>query len=248
MQNIAIVVPCYNEEDRLAPDDFLRFVQEEDTVSFIFVDDGSKDGTKQVIEQMCRSAPGRISSVYLTENRGKGWAVRQGFMKAFTANYQAIGYWDADLATPLREIMAFSRQLDAGQVDMVLGSRVRLLNRNIQRNSMRHYLGRFFATFVSLILGLTIYDSQCGAKLFKNSTDLQKVFEPPFVTNWVFDVEILARFMVLRRNAGLSSIAEIACEFPLQEWKDVQGSKVQVKDFFIAVYELMKIATIMKND
>jgi dolichyl-phosphate beta-glucosyltransferase len=123
-------------------------------------------------------------------------------------------------------------------LQMVLGSRVRLLGRRIERRAARHYLGRLFATVVSWMLGLPVYDTQCGAKLFRVSPEMRGVFERPFLSRWIFDVEILARWgqSVRARNAGWGIL-----EIPLREWRDVPGSKLRIKDFFRAALGLVEI-------
>lgn len=123
---------------------------------------------------------------------------------------------------------------------MVFGSRVRLLGRNIRRQPRRHYLGRVFATAVSTALSLPIYDTQCGAKIFRVTPDLKKVFSSPFLSKWIFDVEIIARFTKLRSEVG-SAIEDQIYEFPLESWEDVAGSKLSAQDFLIAASDLLKI-------
>ena len=96
----------------------------------------------------------------------------------------------------------------------------------------------YIATFVSMALRLPVYDTQCGAKLFRVSPEIRSLFETPFRSNWVFDVELLARLIRSRKESGGSPVAEAIYENPLQEWRDVAGSKVKAHDCIIALYEL----------
>ncbi len=119
-------------------------------------------------------------------------------------------------------------------VEMLLGARVQLLGRKIARRPLRHYLGRIFATAASCVLRLPVYDTQCGAKLFRASAEMRPVFENPFLTRWLFDVELLARMIVAGADDRIH-------EFPLSQWQDVAGSKVKAKDFFHAAWQLGRI-------
>ena len=129
-----------------------------------------------------------------------------------------VGYWDADLATPLEELEGFVAYaaMTAGRVDGVIGSRIYKLGSRIVRSYRRHVLGRCFATVAAMLLGLECYDSQCGAKLFRPDL-VDETFGEPFVSRWIFDVEILMRLRGRR-----------LVEYPLRQWADVQGSKVRV--------------------
>lgn len=246
MQKIAIVIPCYNEAYRICPDAFIDYDASDSRVHFIFVNDCSTDHTSAIINKLAKDYPARFSVVHLENNLGKAGAVRQGFLKAFSADFEAIGFWDADLATPLAEIEMFIEKLETSGIDIVIGSRVRLLGRPIERRAVRHYLGRIFATVASLVLGETVYDTQCGAKLFRNTKTLKQVFSEPFTVNWIFDIEILARY-ILQGRIEERSLGEFASEYPLQQWKDVAGSKLKGKDFLISAVEIIKIAKLMRK-
>lgn len=245
MQKTAIIVPCYNESKRLKINEFKKYLCEETSVSFIFINDGSKDNTLELINKLCSISPRQAICKSLEKNRGKAEAVRQGFLMAFDLGFQNIGYWDADLSTPLRLINGLCELLEEDKISIAMGSRVRLLGYRINRSTVRHYLGRIFATFTSLILGLHTYDTQCGAKIFRNNNELKTVFARPFLVNWIFDVEILARFKVIRKLHNLNLLQNTALEYPLDEWTDIGGSKVKFIDFFKAIKELTIIFLVL---
>jgi hypothetical protein len=118
-----------------------------------------------------------------------------------------------------------------------MGSRVKRLGSSIDRQLWRHLTGRIFATFASVISRLPVYDSQCGAKLFRRHA-AAIVFREPFVTQWLFDVEILVR---LRNRYGLNTVLQAVNEVPLKTWIDVGGSKWRVKRLLGIPVDLLKI-------
>jgi glycosyltransferase involved in cell wall biosynthesis len=237
-----IVIPCYNEAARLQVSTFRAFACTRPAVQFLFVDDGSTDRTWQVLEGLHQHDPQHFAIYHLAQNRGKAEAVRQGMLRAFEASPAYVGYWDADLATPLDTLVAFWELLHARpDLEMVCGARVQLLGRMIERSALRHYLGRVFATAASLTLGLRIYDTQCGAKLFRATPAIQALFQAPFATRWLVDIEILARLIQARRETDLPQAEDIIYEFPLPEWHDVAGSQVKAWDFAKGLCGLARI-------
>ncbi|ANM29008.1 family 2 glycosyl transferase [Acidobacteria bacterium Mor1] len=237
-----IVVPCYNEEKRLDEGAFLAYARAQQDTRFLFVNDGSTDGTAQVLDRLCRENPERLDALHLPHNSGKAEAVRRGVLHALDLGSRYVGYWDADLATPLEEIAHFSRVLDRRpDIDLVMGARVQLLGRSIQRKALRHYLGRACATAVSLALHLETYDTQCGAKLLRDTSEIRQVFEAPFIAGWIFDVEIIARMIAFRRRKGLPDVSRAIVEWPVETWNDVAGSKIKLRDYAVAAWNLGRI-------
>ncbi len=233
-----IVVPCYNEAERLPADAFLTFARDQDAIGFVLVDDGSTDGTGSRLEALRAGAPDRFSVLALTRNRGKAYAVRAGVQHALRQDPVYVGYWDADLATPLDEVLRFLAELERRpELGAVFGARVRMLGHEIERRALRHGLGRVFATAVARQLRLPVYDTQCGAKLFRVSDETRALFAEPFRSGWAFDVELLARWRLIVGDA----LRERVRELPLNRWRDVPGSKVRPLDFFRAWLELWRI-------
>lgn len=232
-----IVVPCYNESQRLDGDAFVAFAEKNDGISFLFVNDGSRDNTLEVLNALSQRHP-RMLVLDLEQNGGKAEAVRRGMLHAAT-ELQAdfIGFWDADLATPLSEIPRFIHIAASYDYKVVTGLRLLRLGAGVRRKKLRHYLGRCFATAASVMLGLPVYDTQCGAKLYRTEV-VPTLFTEKFVTRWLFDVEILARYIVAYgRTAATNEIYE----HPVFAWEDVAGSRLKFHDFFKAPMEMLKI-------
>ncbi|MCB9596226.1 MAG: glycosyltransferase [Sandaracinaceae bacterium] len=239
MARTVLIVPCYNEASRLDADAFVAGLDRVPGLWFRFVDDGSTDGTLEVLEALRRRAPERIAVTRCAKNGGKSEAVRQGVLAALRDDPpDYVGYWDADLATPLVEVPRFVERFAEGpDVRVVLGSRVRLLGHHIKRKMSRHVFGRGFATVVSTMLSLHVYDTQCGAKLFKVDADLEDAFGEPFMSRWVFDVELLVRLMIRWEAQGIEA-SHVVVEQPLARWEDVAGSKVSFADGLKAIAEV----------
>jgi dolichyl-phosphate beta-glucosyltransferase len=244
VESCTVVIPCYNEAARLRVDAYEAFLRSDvsDGIRLLFVNDGSRDGTLAVVGQLRAGFPDRVCVLDQQPNRGKAEAVRQGMLQVIAeGRYEVTGFWDADLATPLEQIRHFLDLMTARpELHLVLGARVRLLGHQIHRQPVRHYLGRCFATAVSLLLHLPVYDTQCGAKLFRITPELQQVLAEPFHSRWIFDVEILARYLAFHHGHSRELGAEMY-EYPLPEWSDVKGSKVRATDFLRAFVELATI-------
>lgn len=231
--SILLIVPCFNEANRL---DVESFKKAPSHIHFLFANDGSSDNTYEILQAL-KKTDSRFHVYNASKNSGKAgvlykafrWALEDGLIE----KYDWIGFWDADLATPLvavDQMLIYLEFYKNKEIDSIWGSRNSRLGSDIKRQTHRHYLGRIFVTITSVLLGVKAYDSQCGAKLFKKEA-AKIAFKEPFISRWIFDIEILLRL----KN-------KIIVEFPLLEWRDVPGSKVKVfKEIFRVFFDILKI-------
>jgi glycosyltransferase involved in cell wall biosynthesis len=239
---LALIVPCHNEAARLDPDAFLHFVKTHPGARLVLVDDGSVDGTGEVLERIRAAAPEAVTTLRHSSRRGKGEAVRAGMIAGIAQRPAFVGFVDADLATPLRAIDDFLAVLrDRPAVEFVLGARVMLMGRDIRRKATRHYLGRVFATAVSQALGLPVYDTQCGAKMLRVNAATASLFAQPFRSEWIFDVELIARYLRLPVATGEPGRRDRLYELVLPAWHDKPGSKLRWHDFARATVDLWHV-------
>lgn len=227
MPRCVVVVPCYNEAKRLQPDEFLRLARA--GVSLQLVDDGSQDDTFGVLCDLAAKEPESLHVLRLQVNSGKSEAVRRGLLAAIATGAPWVGFADADLATPVEEVVRLAAIAEQGKADAVLGSRIAMAGTQIDRHAIRHYFGRVFATAAAHVLQSRFYDTQCGAKFFRNTPGLSAALAAPFQSRWVFDVELLGRLLSGdESNRGLP--LEAFREVPLERWRDVPGTRIRPRD------------------
>ncbi len=241
-----ITIPCYNETKRLPFSEFVQDLSRSRWMNLCFVDDGSTDNTLELLAEIKTLFPDRVLIVPLAQNGGKAEAVRVGILNSLqTYSPEFVGFLDADLATPFFEIERFLEI--AGRftaIKMFSGCRFGRLGVNIERLWWRHYLGRIFATAASIVLSLSVYDTQCGAKVFR-SEEAAYLFSEPFSSRWFFDVEIFARMI---RRYGKNQAAKEIMEIPLETWKEREGSKVKLQSYLFAFLDLLKIYILYRRD
>lgn len=239
MQKICIVIPCYNEENRLPVEEFHNFLMASDSVYFYFINDGSKDNTSAILNSLQSRWSEKILVLNLARNYGKAEAVRRGVIESLKwKDFKYVGYFDADLSTPLSEIQFLLDQINQKEdYQIAFGSRVKRIGARIERNAIRHYPSRILATLIGMSLKLPVYDTQCGAKLMKAGI-IPEIFKLPFISRWFFDVEIFARII---RMFGLNNSLKIMIEVPLRQWIDVPDSKIRPTYLLKAPLELLKI-------
>jgi dolichyl-phosphate beta-glucosyltransferase len=230
---IVIVIPFYNEVKRVNHEGFIEIFTAFPQYNFLLVDDGSSDNTIAVLEEF-QSKCSSLEILKLDKNVGKAEAIRSAVLSISNADF--ISYYDADLATPFSELdtlIQFSVQHP--NYKMVMGARIKLIGNGVKRSLKRHYFGRIFATIVSqFVLKVAVYDTQCGAKVIDFQTAKQ-IFEQPFISKWLFDVELLKRLQKIH------NLKEVVKEIPLEKWEEIGNSKIKISDFLRIPFQLFQI-------
>lgn len=242
--NTCIVVPCYNEVIGIVIKEYATFLENYPTTMICFVNDGSTDNTLGVLNLIKQDFPQQIHIVSLLKNSGKAEAVRQGINYCNqNFSHQNIGYLDADLATTLEEFMEVCTYLKKDIV-FCFGSRIRKIGSTIERENSRFLIGRIIATFISQILDLKVYDTQCGCKVFTKDIALT-LFKKEFISKWLFDVEIFFRMkLIFGRDRAIQKMYEV----PLRSWIEKGNSKVKPTYFFKLWLDLYEISNKYKKN
>lgn len=234
---LCIIIPCYNEENRLPLLEFETFLSKNSETILCFVNDGSVDNTHEVLLKLKQKFDNNVSIVSYKDNVGKAEAVRRGVIYCNEKfSHDAIAYLDADLATSLEECVELSSYINSN-INFVFGSRIMIIGSVIVRNQYRFLIGRIIATFISKILKLKVYDTQCGCKIFTKALS-ETVFKDPFISKWLFDVEIFQRIILIY---GRDQVLNKMVEIPLKRWIDKDGSKVKMSYFFKMLKDLYLI-------
>ena len=237
MVHTAIIIPCYNESSRFPVNRFVSFLKKNFAASIYFVNDGSSDNTDSILEDLRIKFPKHINIINQDKNEGKAAAVRLGMKSAFKNNkFDRFAFLDADLSTSIEGCILLSEKVTK-ETCFVFGSRIKKLDNNIQRKAYRFIIGRVIATFISKMLRLPIYDSQCGCKIFTREW-ATLIFNEAFLTRWLFDVEIFYRLInIFGRNKIQTKILEV----PLSAWIDSENSKVSLFYGIKVWFDLLKI-------
>jgi len=236
MAQVTVIIPCYNEANRLPVQEYRKFLFNNTENNIVFVNDGSTDDTLGVLEQLRCEFSAQIHILHLPTNVGKAEAVRKGILSQTNSkNRDIIGFMDADLATPFDELRHFLFEFSNPRIRFVFGSRFSRIGARIIRLHHRHYFGRIVATLVSIYLNIPIYDSQCGAKFFHGNF-ARRLFMEPFISRWLFDIELFKRISLLGLN-----VEDCSLELPLHSWTEKGGSKIGIKDYLRLPLEFGKV-------
>jgi dolichyl-phosphate beta-glucosyltransferase len=213
---LSVIVPAFNEEARLSPtlreaSAYLRARGGEFEV--IVVDDGSRDGTSQLVLDLGRELP-ELRLIRSASNRGKGHAVRMGVVNA---RLPLVLFMDADGATPIAEVERLEGAILSG-ADVAIGSRALKSDKvEVKAKLYRRVIGRAFHSLVSMLTVSGIQDTQCGFKLFRGSV-AQDLFSRMRMNGFSFDVEVL-----LMAQRGGYRVKEVPVN-----WVHQPGSRVNL--------------------
>ncbi|MGO4921251.1 response regulator [Maribacter spongiicola] len=236
---VGVVIPCYNEEERLSSEEFKDFAHKNLGYHLCFVNDGSTDNTLSVLQKLKKENPDNISIYNCKQNAGKAEAVRLGILHLVKdQQLDYIGFLDADLSTDFRDFDDLVKTIESSDFKIVSGSRIARMGANITKESARKIISMTINLIIQTILGMPFKDTQCGAKVMDREI-ASKMFNKKFVTKWLFDVEL---FMRMKKDFGKTEVKSMICEQPLKRWIHADGSKLSMKDSVKIVGQLAQIA------
>ena len=227
--SLSVVVPAYNEADRIAGPlreigDWLASLGDSE---LIVVDDGSSDGTAELVARLARELTVPVRVLRHSPNRGKGFALKAGFA---ASRGRRVLFTDADLSTPLAEASRLLARVDAG-ADVVIGSRKTAGSYiEVHQKPLREWMGWVFTWIVRNAIA-DVTDATCGFKAFRGEAG-RDLFARLRVYDWSFDAELL----LLARRLGYRLE-----EVPVR-WADRAGTKVSVaRDALRSLHGLLRI-------
>ncbi len=234
---MTIIIPCFNEAERLPIKKYEQFLERFENTHIFFVNDASTDDTQEILQDLEKRFPAQVAVLRNRQNKGKAESIRNGVLHLLANGSPEIyAYLDADLATSLEECHSYIAHLNHGK-QFVFASRILKIGSIVERRFSRFVAGRIIATVISNILDVKVYDTQCGCKVFTKEI-AAIVFEKPFISRWLFDVEIFSR--IIKKN-GKEKALRLMDEIPVKKWVDIGDSKVKVSYFFQLWVDLFRI-------
>lgn len=222
-KQIALFIPCYNEESRLKVEEIRSFIIiNQSNVDFIFIDDGSSDATGDFIQEKLVDNKNTYL-IRLEKNLGKGNALREGFLKNLHKPYEYFGFIDADLDIPFAQINNLVDGLSNSDCLIAISSRD--LVGNITFNRLRSFSSLVMLLIANKVIKFkpNLKDTQCGCKLFKREI-VEQCFKEEFISDWLFDIEIF-----LRLKNKIDNPRAIICEVPLINISNSGSSRFQFR-------------------
>lgn len=238
-----VVFPAYNEAARINLEHYSNFSKQHPDCLVIMVDDGSTDSSRQLLAKL-EQETSTIKVLLLDKNVGKAEAIRQGFNFAKDYKLSFLGFADSDEATPFSELSRVIGHCKGLKNFFLIASRVKEKSSQIKRRKLRLIASFFFKFIVTKSTGVMVEDPQCGCK-FMSIEIANDLFDRPFISRWLFDVELLFRFKKLKINKDENYNVE---NIRLKEWTDIPNGKLKLKDFLIAPFGLISIIWHYRKD
>ncbi len=227
---LSIIIPCYNEEQRIGPtlaEIERHFADTDIAYELIVVDDGSTDGTVDLVAARAHHH-GALRVIPNKRNRGKGHAVRTGVL---AAGGDVIMFTDADLSIPITIVDDFLRALDEG-MDIVVASRAHPASREaIHPPLSRRIMTRIFRRVVHLLVPVGgVRDTQCGCKAYRRAV-AHDLFSRQVIDGFSFDAEVL--FLATRRGYKVREVPFVLTHSPASTVRPVRHALLMVRDLLL---------------
>jgi glycosyltransferase involved in cell wall biosynthesis len=232
-----LVIPVFNEEKRLDLNYFLK-IAEIKNLEVLFVDDGSTDQTRQILNPLVRS---KTNFHLLASNRnvGKSEAVRMGLNELIKdSKFYAVGFMDSDAAfgvDNLTNIIEIMEDSNLSNSTWWWTSRRKSSDNVVERSRTRHVIGRVISQLLGVRFKGLPYDTQSGLKFFVANKEFESLLAVEFKTKWFFEIELLIRARSILQQLDL------IVEVPVVSWREVSGSKLGVLNFVQIVKEIILI-------
>ena len=215
IKSISVVIPFYNEKKRIfnCINEIRKFKPKKISTEFIFVDDGSKDGTNLVVKKFLKKF--KVGKLLInSENKGKGSALKLGVLQA---KNKWILTTDVDMSVRLNQILIWAKNKYLNKnCGIYFGSRD-LKGSKVQARIYRKILGIIFRFLIKTLLKIKIKDTQCGFKLYKKKI-AKKIFRQLALHKFEHDLEIVLIAKKYRFNIT---------ELPIN-WTHKSGSKLNI--------------------
>ncbi|TQI71555.1 glycosyl transferase family 2 [Gramella sp. Hel_I_59] len=234
-KEIALFIPCYNEEERLNIKAFQLFIKETSVkMDFYFIDDGSLDNTADIISNNLIDKE-NVQLIKLDRNRGKGNALRVGMLQSLLRNYEFYAFIDADLDVPLDQVCLLHKELIKSSGLIAISKRN--LKSNFDIFNLRSIASLCMVNLANRIIGFEnkIKDTQCGCKMLHREI-VEICFKDEFISEWLFDIEIF-----LRLKKEVKGARERIFEVKLHILNKNGRSKFRFRQNFKIAHQLYRI-------